>query len=376
MEDNNYGRHWNNSLNNSNTYEGTEHPNNIYYEEDAVREHDRFHHKIIDNNIFDVRKQFQNIEPEDNLIRSNNILSDRIESNINNRDLEHTQCLSNNYIGEYTYPCSRQNNNYRIEEENIKNIHLENGYDMRIGDRANNFNDFIDNMIGYKVPETGAKNDLFVKRDTVKFYNTFEEEGYTYMKSDIEKNLFSNSLFQQRPFKESIRHNDLQPLPFKTRHTLYNRNLSDINVEVSKFQAFYKLQKRKRLSTNVYNIQAANNSDYKTENSSSSISYILNTKKIAMENMSVLKQFIKVIDSIHVDNITVIELKQIMREFGINYNGKKSELIDRLIQMKREVMEIMPGDNANLVGGIENLMEENKKIDINENNINFDRFYF
>jgi len=83
--------------------------------------------------------------------------------------------------------------------------------------------------------------------------------------------------------------------------------------------------------------------------------------KTGTENGSVVERFKSHIDKLDFDNITVHELKNIMKDYGLNSNGKKKEMIERL---KNTVKELgRRGGDGNSQAQIVNTMKEEPHYD-------------
>lgn len=57
------------------------------------------------------------------------------------------------------------------------------------------------------------------------------------------------------------------------------------------------------------------------------------------EFLKISQNFIKRVDGIDYEALTVQQLKSIMKEFGLNYTGKKHELINRIQQTYKKIVE-------------------------------------
>ncbi|ELA41470.1 uncharacterized protein VICG_01454 [Vittaforma corneae ATCC 50505] len=117
-------------------------------------------------------------------------------------------------------------------------------------------------------------------------------------------------------------------------------------------QAYCKVKRRRRISSNTWcsagNLLAFHPSklssfEFVRGNMSLTPKPIVNpgnfvfTPKQSSENDRMIENFKKQMNRIDFDNITVHELKSIMKDYGLNPNGKKKEMIDRLRNTLKEV---------------------------------------
>jgi hypothetical protein len=138
--------------------------------------------------------------------------------------------------------------------------------------------------------------------------------------------------------------------------------------------AYNRVKRRRRLNSNTCNYTTFHPSKL------SSIDYVfgnLNNKQPEKpdlispvannsENAKHFENLKKKINGIDFDNITVLELKTLMKDFGVNPNGKKQEMIDRL---QKKIKEL--GTVGNING-----LPRNSNVNNLKENVSFDGFFF
>lgn len=172
--------------------------------------------------------------------------------------------------------------------------------------------------------------------------NNANFRGSRYLNPDM-KSLYYNGIIQSRNY------------PCSPESILFRNPINP--TEQYKSQVYYKIKKRRRLNSNTWNVSENttllhpsklssleflhgqnNNIGNVSDTSNSSISFILNSNgEISQENMKMINEFKNIASSLDFNNVTVFQLKQFMRDFGLNHSGKKNDLINRI---KNSIYEI------------------------------------
>lgn len=155
------------------------------------------------------------------------------------------------------------------------------------------------------------------------------------------------------------------------------------SLDQLKSQVYYRIKKRRRLNSSTWNLGDSLSMVHPSRLSSlefvsgcsmggsphvpgcASLPLILNASGEMMpEGMGVAHRFKKMAESMDFSNITVFQLKQLMRDYGLSHAGKKNDLIDRIKSTLREI------NNRLNVDGVENEAESPKKDEV------YDNFFF
>lgn len=162
------------------------------------------------------------------------------------------------------------------------------------------------------------------------------------------KSLYYNKIFQQQN-------------PSYSPENLLFRNPLNYSDQF-KSQVYYKIKKRRRLNSNTWNTSENSSivhpsrlssleflhgrqnpaSSALPDSSYSSISFILNSNgEMTAENLKIIENFKKITENLDFNNVTVFQLKQLMKDFGLNHAGKKNDLINRIKTSLQEIASLL-----------------------------------
>lgn len=162
------------------------------------------------------------------------------------------------------------------------------------------------------------------------------------------------------------------------------------SLDQLKSQVYYRIKKRRRLNSGTWNLGDNLSMIHPARLSSlefvsgcgaagspyvpacTSLPLILNSGgEMAPENIGVAQNFKKVTGSIDFNNVTVFQLKQLMRDYGLNHAGKKNDLIDRIKSTLQEIDCLFKGYKK----GPRDIRRESPEEDKKEE-IVYDKFFF
>lgn len=188
-------------------------------------------------------------------------------------------------------------------------------------------------------------------------------------------------MHRPHPYDVALRHKR-----FRTPDSLLFRNPMG-SLDQLKSQVYYRMKKRRRLNSGTWSLGDNLSMVHPARLSSlefvsgcsvagspyvsacTSLPLILNSSgEMVPENIGVAQSFKKIAESMDFSNVTVFQLKQLMRDYGLNHAGKKNDLIDRIKNTLQEIDCVFKRDKSRI-------RREGPKDDKKEEAV-YDKFFF